>query len=159
MLRVTSRRLYIQIRPPRLDSLSHTRSCHNRHATKTQLAQVERQQRKSIRIMNFKNRKYKETDELFKSCKILPLKSCKELNSAKVLWQASNSLLDSPINSLFEPRPNGTFHIPFHGTDLIQSSIAFKGVQTWNKINSDIRTSPSLNCFKDKFKKHLIDKL
>ena len=128
-------------------------------ASKTQLAQVERQQRKSIRIMNFKNRKYKETDGLFKNSKILPLKLSRDLSSAKLLWQVSNSLLDSPINTLFESRPNGTFHVPFRGTDLTQSSIAYKGVQTWNKISSDIRASPSLNCFKDKFKSYLIDQL
>ena len=84
-------------------------------ASKTQLAQVERQQRKSIRIMNFKNRKFKETDGLFKNSKILPLKLSRDLSSAKLLWQVSNSLLDSPINTLFESRPNGTFHVPFRG--------------------------------------------
>ena len=53
------------------------------HAAKTNLEVVNRQQRKAIRIMNFKKSDFKETDQLFKDNKILPLKSCLNLNSSK----------------------------------------------------------------------------
>ena len=129
------------------------------NAAKTNLLPIQRQQRKSIRTMNFKRRDFKETDELFKASKILPLQLCKELNSSKLLWQVSNSYLDSPVGSLFEDRGNGTFHLPFRRIELTQSSIAYNGVQTWNKIPLEIRMSPSLSTFKEKYKNYLLDRL
>ena len=109
--------------------------------------------------MNFKKRDFKETDELFKASKILPFQLCKELNSSKLLWQVQNSCLDSPVKSLFTDRGNGSFHLPFRRTELTQSSIAYSGVQTWNKIPSEIRMSSSLNVFKEKYKDYLLERL
>ena len=43
------------------------------HAAKTNLEVINRQQRKAIRIMNFKKTDFKETDQLFKENEILPL--------------------------------------------------------------------------------------
>ena len=129
------------------------------NAAKSNLAPIQRQQRKSIRTMNFKKKDFKETDELFKASKILPLQLCKELNSSKLLWQVSNSCVDPPVSSMFEDRGNGTFHLPYRRIDLTQSSITYSGVQTWNKIPSEIRMSSSLNSFKEKYKNYLLDRL
>ena len=129
------------------------------HAAKTNLETINRQQRKAVRIMNFKKPDFKETDQLFKDNKILPLPSCLDLNSSKILWRADNSFLNAPINSLFTKRDNGTFHVPHRRIDLTQACISYHGVQVWNRIPSEIRSAPSLNTFKGRYKEHLLDKL
>ena len=129
------------------------------HAAKTNLEAINRQQRKALRIMNFKKSDYKETDQLFKESKILPLSSCLNLNSSKVLWRAGNSFLNAPINSLFNKRENNTFHLPHRRIDLTQSCISYHGVQVWNRLPSEIRSSPSLDTFKGRYKEYLLDKL
>ena len=129
------------------------------HAAKTNLEVVNRQQRKAIRIMNFKKTDFKETDKLFKENKILPLKSCLMLNSSKIIWRAGNSLLNAPIKSLFNERENGTFHIPHRRIDLTQACISYRGVQVWNRLPPEIQSSPSLNTFKDRYKEHLLGML
>ena len=129
------------------------------NAAKSNLVKVERQQRKAIRTMHFKNRDFRETDQLFKTSKILPLDLCKKLNSSKLLWQAKNSCLDSSVSSLFNERENGTFHVPFRRIETTQSSIAYRGVQMWNQIPQEIRQSPSLRCFKDRYSAYLLDLL
>ena len=129
------------------------------HAAKTNLEVVNRQQRKAIRIMNFKKSDFKETDQLFKDNKILPLKSCLNLNSSKIIWRAGNSLLNAPIKSLFNKRENGTFHLPHRRIDLTQACISYHGVQVWNRLPHEIQSSPSLNTFKNRYKEHLLDML
>ena len=129
------------------------------YAAKTNLTKIERQQRKSIRIMNFKKRDFKETNNLFKGSKILPIALCKDLNASKVLWKAGNDVLHPPLNSLFNKRPNGTFHLPHRRIDLTQSCISYHGVQTWNKIPNEIRSSSSLDVFKNKFKQFLLNSI
>ena len=129
------------------------------NAAKTNLVKIERQQRKAIRTMHFKKRDYKETEQLFKQSKILPLSLSQKLVSSKLLWQRKNSLLDQTISSLFDERPNGTFHVPFRRIELTQRSICYRGVQTWNQIPLEIRSVPSLNCFKDKYNKFLLNQL
>ena len=109
--------------------------------------------------MNFKNRDFKETDELFKGSKILPIALSKDLNNSKVLWKAGNDLLHPPLDSLFNKRPNGTFHLPHRRIDLTQSCISYHGVQTWNRIPLDIRSSSSLDVFKNKYKQFLLDSI
>ena len=129
------------------------------NAAKSNLVKVERQQRKAIRTMHFKNRDFRETDQLFKTSKILPLDLCKKLNSSNLLWQAKNSCLDPSVSSLFHERENGTFHVPFRRIETTQSSIAYRGVLVWNQIPQEIRQSPSLRCFKDRYSAYLLDLL
>ena len=129
------------------------------HAAPTNLDVINRQQRKAIRIMSFKKSDFKETDQLFKNNEILPLSSCRDLNSSKVIWRAGNSSLNAPINSLFKQRENNTFHLPHRRIGLTQSCTSYQGVQVWNRLPSELRTSPSLNVFKRKYKDYLLDKL
>ena len=109
--------------------------------------------------MNFKKTDFKETNQLFKKSEILPLTSCLDLNSSKVIWRAGNSSLNAPINSLFRKRENKTFHLPHRRIGLTQSCISYYGVQVWNRLPEEIRESPSLNTFKGRYKEYLLDKL
>ena len=130
------------------------------HASKTLLQTIERQQRKAIRNINFKPRRYEDTNNLFAKNKILPLSQCLTLTSAKTIWKAANSLLPDTVSSLFHQRPNATsFYLPYRRITTTQDCIAYRGVQAWNKIPEDIRSAPSIQSFKTKFKESLLSSL
>ena len=130
------------------------------HAPKTHLQAIERQQRKAIRNINFKPRRFEDTNSLFVKNRILPLSQCLTLNSAKVIWKAANSLLPDTVSNLFNQRPNATsFHLPYRRITTTQDCITYRGVQAWNKIPEDIRSSLSIQSFKNKFKESLLSTL
>ena len=129
------------------------------HTSKTHLTPLHRQQRKAIRLINFK-RKRDDTTELFKNDKILPLDQNLQLHSAKLLWKASHDLIPSPLKPLYNKRTqNSSFHLPFKRTELAKKCSSFNGVQTWNKIPEEIRLSNSLNILKSSYKNHLLSQL
>ena len=129
------------------------------YASKTSLQTIEKQQRKAIRSINFKPKRYEDTISLFKQSKILPLKQCISLSSCKTIWKAANSLLPSTISSIFNQRADTSFHLPYRRIDATQSCISYKGVQAWNKISVNIRSSTSLNLFKNKYKEFLLSSM
>ncbi len=128
------------------------------HTYKTHIAPIERQQRKAIRLMNFK-KKRDETTELFKNDKILPLDKNLQLQSAKLIWKASNDLLPSPLNPLFKKRSHdNSFHLPYRRLDITQRCPSYQGVYMWNKTPKNIRASPSINTLKTNLKSYLLDR-
>ena len=129
------------------------------HTYKSHLTPLYRQQRKALRLMNFK-RKRDDTTELFKNDKILPLEQNLQLHSAKLLWKASHDLLPSPLKPLYNKRTqNSSFHLPFKRIDLAMKCSSYNGVQTWNKIPEKIRLSTSLNILKTSYKNNLLSQL
>ena len=126
------------------------------HTFKTHLSPVKRQQRKSMRLMNFK-KKQDETAELFLNDKVLPFDKNLMLSSAKLLWKANNNLLPSTLNTLFKKRcQNNSFHLPFRRLDITQQCTTYQGVQVWNRIPQGLRSIKSLNEFKTRYKTHLL---
>ena len=106
------------------------------------------------------NIRYICTKPFFKKCKILPLDLNLQLNSGKTLWKAANSLLCSSLDPIFKYRGESlTFFTPFKRLDISQASLPYAGVRAWNTIPRDIRSSPSLSCFKTNLKKHLLSLL
>ena len=130
------------------------------YAAKVHTESIFSQQKKSIRMMNFVKSKRESTQPLFKEKKILPLDRNLLLNSGKTLWKAANSMLCPSLDHLFNMRDNSqTFHTPFKRLDVSQGSITYAGTKAWNQIPLAIRSSPSLNSFKIKYKEHLLSTL
>ena len=126
------------------------------HTYKTHLSPLHRQQRKALRLMNFK-RKHDDTTELFKNDKILPLDKSLQLHSAKLFWKASHNLLPSPLKPLYNKRTqNSSFHLPCRRTELTKKCSSYAGVQVWNRIPEDIRLSKSLGILKSSYKAYLL---
>ena len=105
--------------------------------------------------MCFKNSR-ETTKPLFVSKNILPFHENLQLQAGKVLWKAANDCICPTLNPLFNIRNDeSSFHLPHRRLDISQNSITYSGVKFWNAIPSDIRSSSSLNIFKNKYKKHL----
>ena len=122
---------------------------------KTHLAPIERQQRRAVRIMNFKKRR-DDASNLFKPDNILRLDESLKLSSAKLLWKAENSLLPPAVCSLYEKRNNKSFHVPHRRINLTQQSVSYRGIQAWNRIPLGIRSAKTFNSFKVNYKKYLL---
>ena len=125
------------------------------YAAQTFIDKIIRKQKKSIRIMCFKNSR-ESTELLFPSKNILPFHKNLQLQAGKLLWKAANSYLCPSLNPLFHMRNDeSTFHVPHRRLDVSQNSVTYAGVKTWNAIPPEIRSSTSPNCFKGKFKGYL----
>ena len=129
------------------------------YAAKSHLADIVRQQKKAIRIINFKH-KYHESAPLFKESKILPFDKNLQLNSSKIIWKSANSVLPTSIASIFQQREESdSFYVPFRRIDVTQNCITYRGVQNYNKLPSEIKSCKTLDTFKDKYKEHLFEQL
>ena len=132
------------------------------YAAKTHLDSILKQQKKAVRILNFV--KYADRRQpskpLFEKSKILPLDKNLSLISGKIMWKAANSVLCPSITNLFTQRVNNnTFHTPSKRLDVSHDSVTYAGTMSWNAIPSEIRSAPSLQNFKNKYKKHLLSNL
>ena len=120
------------------------------------------QQKKAVRILNFV--KYSDRRQpskpLFEKSKILPLDKNLSLISGKIMWKAANSMLCPSLSNLFTQRDgNNTFHTPFKRLDVSHDSVTYAGTMSWNAIPSEIRSAPSLQNFKQKYREHLLSTL
>ena len=150
------------------DSLTNTYNAHIQphinyglnlwgYAAQSHLDEVIPLQKKALRIMCFKKPR-EESEPLFVRKNILNFHKNVKLHAGKMLWKAANSFLCPSLNPLFNLRDDdsNTFHTFYKRLDVSQNSITYAGVRTWNSIPIEIRSSPSLNCFKRKFKEHLL---
>ena len=129
------------------------------YTNKSHLDIIARQQRKALRLMNFKRKRDDATD-LFKTDKVLPLDENLKLSSAKLAWKANKGLLPSPVNSLFHPRShNNSLHLPYRRLDITQRCSTYQGVKDWNQIPEQIRASNSLNILKTHYKNLLLSQI
>ena len=125
------------------------------YAAQTHVKDIITQQKKAVRIMCFKNSR-ETAKPLFTSKNILPFHENLQLQAGKVLWRAANDCLCPTLNPLFNMRDDeSSFHLPHRRLDVSQNSITYSGVKFWNAIPADIRSSTSLNIFKNKYKRHL----
>ena len=113
--------------------------------------------KKAIRILNFKNWRFRGSAQLFLKSKVLPLHKQIQLNSAKTLWKAAHGFLCPTLISLFPKRNPISFHMPFKRLDVSQNSIFYSGVCDWNSIPAKIRSCSSINSFKIEYKKYLLN--
>ena len=102
------------------------------HSCPSQLDTVRKQQKKSLRIMNFK-RKDHPTRKLFISSNILPLDDCIALSNVKLIWRIRHTDLDTDLTRILRPRVNSlNYVLPYRRTDMTQRCTSYHGVKTWN---------------------------
>ena len=113
-----------------------------------------------MRLINFKNRYFKDTDTLFKEMNALTLSQNLSLNNSKLLWQVDTNNMMSDLYPLFQKRQDDshTFFLPYRRLHLTQSCISYRGVQVWNKIPKRIREANTLDTFKNNYKNYLLGK-
>ena len=130
------------------------------HTADKYLNIVRSQQRKAVRLINFKNRYFKDTDTLFKEMNALTLSQNLSLNNSKLLWQVDTNNMMSDLYPLFQKRQDDshTFFLPYRRLHLTQSCISYRGVQVWNKIPKRIREANTLDTFKNNYKNYLLGK-
>ena len=126
------------------------------HTYETYLNPIKRQQRKALRLINFK-KKHDNTTELFRTNRLLPFDESLKLSSAKLMWKAAHNLLPSALNLHFQKRLyNNTFHLPFRRIEICQHSAAYQAVRVWNSISPELRHKKSLNSIKTNYKNKLL---
>ena len=129
------------------------------HTYQTHLNPIKRQQRKALRLINFK-KKHDDTTELFSTDRLLPFDESLKLSSAKLMWKAAHNLLPSALKMHFQKRLfNNTFHLPFRRIEICQHSAAYQAVQVWNNISPELRHKKSLNSLKTNYKNKLLSSL
>jgi len=123
------------------------------------------QQKKAVRIIN-KVSSYHHTNLLFKESKILKLPELYKFETAKYVYKFSSNILPKNLKTLFIK--HGSFHnyntrnrsnpcIPLHKSKITLNSICHKGPAIWHKVPNEIKSSRTLEIFKSKFKKHLLE--
>ena len=126
------------------------------YAAQCHLDNIVTQQKRSLRIMHFKDWRFRGSSTLFLQSKILPISKQILLNSGKTLWKAAHGLICPTLQSLFKKKSPISFHLPFKRLDVSQNSIFYSGVRSWNSIPAKIRASPSVNSFKKEYKDYLL---
>ena len=126
------------------------------YAAQCHLDNIVSQQKRSLRIMHFKDWRFRGSSTLFLQSKILPLSKQILLNSGKTLWKAAHGLICPTLQPLFKKKSNISFFLPFKRLDVSQNSIFYSGVRAWNSIPAKIRASPSVNSFKKEYKEYLL---
>ena len=54
---------------------------------------------------------------------------------------------------------NKKLKLPFRKSKLGMQHLSYVGPSTWNKLPNNLKTSTSVNCFKDNIKKYFLKKL
>ena len=122
-------------------------------------------QRKAIRIITFKKQE-DDSAPLFKQEKLLPLNKCAILQNCKFIWKFVNSQLPASINSLFITHQihyasrhvnELKFNLPYKRTSLGTSFLFYSGIKNWNNLPLSVKSTKSLNNFKNKLKTLLLE--
>ena len=136
--------------------------CANAHIQKIAI-----QQKKSIRIMNFKKFRH-PTAELFKTKQILPINENIRYLEIKFIWKILNrtTLIPNGIMNIFTSHGSVhklsnalKLHLPFKRTDHGQNYITYSGIKQWNSIPKNIRCITSTQLFKKSLKMHLLSNI
>ena len=126
------------------------------YAAQCHLDNTVSQQKRSLRIMHFKDWRFRRSSSLFLQSKTLPLSKQILLNSGKTLWKIAHGLICPTLDSLFKKKSTTSFFLPFKRLDVSQNSIFYSGVRAWNSIPAKIRALPSVNSFKKEYKDYLL---
>ena len=122
-------------------------------------------QKKAIRII-FNASYYAHTTPIFKELKLLTVYDINNFNIAIFMFLCSRGLLPVAMLSKFvlnsnvhchNTRNSVNYHLPKIRTNISKNSIFFKGPVLWNQIPPDLKNSPSLNCFKQRYKCYLLN--
>ena len=122
-------------------------------------------QKKCIRIIN-RAGYLDHTEPLFKSSQLLKLGEIHNLSCAKFIFNCYNNynysnfrarlILGSEIHQ-YNTRNSSNLRPPFERLDSGLKSFFIKGIDLWNKLPDDIKSSNSIIYFKNKIKKWLLD--
>ena len=118
------------------------------------LKRVNNLQRKALRLINFKTKRYANMEELYKENKILPTRQCLSLKAGKMLWDVYQNKAPVNICSLFQKR-HLKFFQQYRRINLTQKCLTYEGVKMWNKIPSNICNCKIIASFQRELKKHL----
>lgn len=126
---------------------------------------LERNQKRAIRAVVFANR-YSHSAPIFTKLHVLTIAQINKLQTACFVYKATNKLLPIQFNYFFTPnsmihehntRQNSKLHLVPHRTKTRANCIRIYGVKIWNSLSNDLRMSPSLQIFRNKYKHLLLD--
>ena len=135
-------------------------------AAKTHLNKTDRNLRKTIRLMMFKDKKH-IAEPLYKYLKILPLELTIKLLQAKFM---KNLILEEHPKIICEKYPlnyNSSINnsdqtklvVPYIRTNLGTCSLVFKGYMVWNDISKHIKELSSIKLFIKEYRDLLAEKI
>ena len=121
-------------------------------------------QKKSLRII-FNKPSHFHTNQLFLENKILKVKDLYSFQLGQFMYNYNNNSLPSAFDNMFPrnqsfhnypTRRSNEFHLPLLRTLLAQNTFIYTGPHYWNSLKDDIRGARSLNTFKSKLKKDIL---
>ena len=107
------------------------------------------------------------TKPLFAKMKILNVFDLNNYNITIFMYLCSKNKLPHLISSYFylnqdvhdyNTRSSTNYHLPLVKSNVSKDSLFYKGPIIWNRIENEIRNSPSVNSFKRKYKSALLTK-
>ena len=128
------------------------------------MSRILKLQKKAVRIISHSNY-LAHTQPIFYSLKVLNIYDIYILQSAIFMYLCSKKRLPISLMNNFclnksvhnyQTRSVENYHIPRVRLTACEKSIFFQGPKIWNDIPHEIKTSPSLNVFKRRYKKYLI---
>ena len=122
-------------------------------------------QKKAIRLIS-KSSYNSHSAPLFHKLNVLSLSDICQLQTGMFMYKCKNRLLPRYITDLFpinasihsyQTRSSNDFHFPKIRTSYAKSTLFFTGPKLWSSLPNEIKNSVSLQSFKRKLKKHLIN--
>jgi hypothetical protein len=122
-------------------------------------------QKRAIRVITSSSWN-SHTEPLKKKMNILKLHDLNKLLIASFMYKIHVGLLPAYFIGMFKmnydvhsynTRQKNNYHITRHRINLMKRTVRIAGPLVWNAINIDITKTPSLNAFKNKFRKCLLD--
>ena len=121
-------------------------------------------QRKVFRIV-FQLKWNTHIDHLYVKCNILNIFGINTFQMGCFMFKAVNGLLPSYLSNLFITnnnihshctRQHWNHHVIRHNTSIRASSIRICGGQIWNCLDSALKTAPSFNIFRSRFRSFIV---
>ena len=130
----------------------------------THLRKLVTLQKRALRIISSKSR-LEHTDPLFKECQILKLKDTNTFLITNFMFKFYHKDLPNIFDDMFTfnksvhvhfTRQNKELHVPIVHSNLVQMSIRYIGVITWNKASRSMMLNCTIETFKRKLKRMTI---
>ena len=103
------------------------------------------------------------TGPLFKQTKILPIEGIRKLSIALHVFKNQLNFPDLLPHHEYQTRRRDRLRPPIHNNTLFEKSFLYQAPMIWNELTNilppDVFTTMTLNAFKNRIKKHLIDQL
>ena len=136
------------------------------NSSQTHIDKITALQNRALKIIHNAHARDKP-DPLFRKSKILKFSDLFHFQTGQFMYQFNKKELPMAFSNMFTKnnsihnyptRQANSFHLPLNRTSFASKTVSFYGPKYWNSLAADIKTTPSLNCFKKKLKKHLISK-